>query len=138
MKSEVSAALAGVEEASLLTGFLREYLRYAKSVDSRALTNTTTTTDEASKLSATTSTAVRHEKLNGADLLVFGAQDADADGEGGDASGKLLPLSLKADKGVSRTKVLKGTGQVVQRSKREMGYLRRKAVGKYTFERLVV
>lgn len=138
MKSEVSAALAGVEEASLLTGFLREYLRYAKSVDTRALTNTNTATDEVSKLPATTSTAVRHEKLNGADLLVFGAQDADGDGEGGDASGKLLPLSLKADKGVSRTKVLKGTGQVVQRSKREMGYLKRKAVGKYTFERLVV
>lgn len=140
MKSEVSAALAGVEEASLLTGFLREYLRYAKSVGSRALTSTATATatDEVTKLPATTSTAVRHEKLNGADLLVFGAQDADADGEGGDASGKLLPLSLKADKGVSRTKVLKGTGQVVQRSKREMGYLRRKAVGKYTFERLVV
>ncbi|KAL4862212.1 hypothetical protein BDV12DRAFT_179090 [Aspergillus spectabilis] len=132
MKSEVSAALAGVEEATLLSGFLREYLRYAKSVDSRTH-KTVTATDEKSA----TTTSVRHEKLNGADLLVFGAQDEDGEGDG-DASGKLLPLSLKANKDVSRTKVLKSTGKVVQRSKREMGYLRRKAVGKYTFERLVV
>ncbi|KAI9375601.1 hypothetical protein BJX61DRAFT_493515 [Aspergillus egyptiacus] len=132
MKTEVSAALAGVEEATFLTGILREYIRYAKSVDSR--TAYLTTTDDKSPI---TSTSIRHEKLNGADLLVYGAQDEDGDGEG-DASGKLLPLSLKAAKDVSRTKVLKSTGKVVQRSKREMGYLRRKAAGKYTFERLVL
>lgn len=147
MKSEVSAALAGVEEATLLTGFLREYIRYAASVDSRHLVSAA---DEPSSSSganaAPSSTSVRHEKVNGADLLVFGAQDEDGLGQAGvgaglgdgDASGKLLPLSLKADKDVSKTKVLRGTGRVVQRSKREMGYLRRKAVGKYTFERLVV
>ncbi|KAL4807519.1 hypothetical protein BDV18DRAFT_102825 [Aspergillus unguis] len=134
MKSEVSAALAGVEEATHLSGILREYIRYAKSVDAKPLI-----ADEPST-AAPSSTSVRHEKLNGADLLVFGAQDdaglgADADG---DASGRLLPLSLKAGKDVSKTKVLKGTGKVVQRSKREMGYLRRKAVGKYTFERLLI
>ncbi|KAL4998550.1 hypothetical protein BDV10DRAFT_166802 [Aspergillus recurvatus] len=140
MKSEVSAALAGVEEATLLTGVLREYLRYAKSVtsDSRSLISSASAlTDDASNV-APSSTSVRHEKLNGADLLVFGAQDDDADGGDGDASGKLLPLSLKAAKDVSKTKVLKGSGRVVQRSKREIGYLRRKAVGKYTFERLVL
>ncbi|KAL4786948.1 hypothetical protein BJX76DRAFT_320156 [Aspergillus varians] len=142
MKSEVSAALAGVEEATALSGILREYLRYAKSVDAdSSLTSTSNalaTTDDSARLPAVSSTAIRHEKLNGADLLVFGAQDGDAVDGDGDASGKLLPLSLKAGKGVSRTKVLKGSGKVVQRSKREMGYLRRKAVGKYTFERLVV
>ncbi|KAL4949885.1 hypothetical protein BDW69DRAFT_173370 [Aspergillus filifer] len=135
MKTEIGAALAGVEEATFLSGILREYLRYAKSVDSSAHTHLTTTDDNL----PATSTSVRHEKLNGADLLVFGAHDEDGEGAAdGDASGKLLPLSLKATKDVSRTKVLKGTGKVVQRSKREMGYLRRKAVGKYTFERLVV
>ncbi|KAL4903294.1 hypothetical protein BDW74DRAFT_157031 [Aspergillus multicolor] len=133
MKSEVSAALAGVEEATLLTGMLREYLRYARSVTSN---NAKAKKDDAN--AAPSSTSVRYEKLNGADLLVFGAQDEDGEGGDGDASGKLLPLSLKAAKDVSRTKVLKGSGKVVQRSKREMGYLRRKAVGKYTFERLVV
>ncbi|KAL5332585.1 hypothetical protein BJX70DRAFT_383768 [Aspergillus crustosus] len=133
MKSEVSAALAGVEEATLLTGYLREYLRYANSADSRSHNAITATASDEN----TSSSAVRVEKLNGADLLVFGAQDIDGEGDG-DASGKLLPLSLKANQDVSRTKVLKGTGKVVQRSKREMGYLRRKAAGKYTFERLVV
>ncbi|KAL4916622.1 hypothetical protein BDW62DRAFT_104412 [Aspergillus aurantiobrunneus] len=136
LKSEVSAALAGVEESSFLTGILREYLRYANSVDSH--TRTLPSRDENSNLPPTTSTSVRHEKLNGADLLVFGAHDEDGPGGEGDPSGKLLPLSLKAAKDVSKTKVLKGSGKVVQRSKREMGYLRRKAVGKYTFERLVV
>ncbi|KAL4768193.1 hypothetical protein BDW60DRAFT_198337 [Aspergillus nidulans var. acristatus] len=140
MKSEVSAALAGVEEATLLTGILREYLRYAKSVtnDSRSLTSSASALPDDALNAAPSSTSVRHEKLNGAELLVFGAQDDDADGGDGDASGKLLPLSLKAAKDVSKTKVLKGTGKVVQRSKREIGYLRRKAVGKYTFERLVL
>ncbi|KAL4976860.1 hypothetical protein BDW66DRAFT_166160 [Aspergillus desertorum] len=140
MKSEVSAALAGVEEATLLTGILREYLRYATSVtsDPRSLTSSASALAEDASNAAPSSTLVRHEKLNGADLLVFGAQDDDADGRDGDASGKLLPLSLKAAKDVSKTKVLKGSGKVVQRSKREIGYLRRKAVGKYTFERLVL
>ncbi|KAL6234581.1 hypothetical protein BDW75DRAFT_211975 [Aspergillus navahoensis] len=140
MKSEVSAALAGVEEATLLTGILREYLRYAKSVtsDSRSLTSSASGLADDASNAAPSSTSVRHEKLNGADLLVFGAQDEDVDGGDGDASGKLLPLSLKAAKDVSKTKVLKGSGRVVQRSKREIGYLRRKAVGKYTFERLVL
>ncbi|KAL2808246.1 hypothetical protein BJX63DRAFT_40757 [Aspergillus granulosus] len=132
MKSEVSAALAGVEEATLLTGILREYLRYSTSVESRPKHLTVgATADE----STTSSTSIRHEKLNGADLLIYGAQDEDGEG---DVSGKLLPLSLKAVKGVSKTKVLKGSGKVVERSRREMGYLRRKAAGKYTFERLVV
>ncbi|KAL3496207.1 hypothetical protein BJX62DRAFT_232715 [Aspergillus germanicus] len=132
MKSEVSAALAGVEEATMLTGILREYLRYSTSVESRPKH---LATGAAADESAPSSTSIRHERLNGADLLIYGAQDEDGEG---DSSGKLLPLSLKAVKGVSRTKVLKGSGRVVERSKREMGYLRRKAAGKYTFERLVV
>jgi hypothetical protein len=114
----------------MLTGILREYLRYSTSVESRPK-HLTTGADE----TAPSSTSIRQEKLNGADLLIYGAQDEDGEG---DASGKLLPLSLKAVRGVSRTKVLKGSGKVVERSKREMGYLRRKAAGKYTFERLVV
>ncbi|KAL3467713.1 hypothetical protein BJX64DRAFT_247234 [Aspergillus heterothallicus] len=133
MRSEVSAALAGVEEATMLTGILREYLRYSMSVESRPKHPTAVgaNADEVT----TSSTSIRHEKLNGADLLIYGAQDEDGEG---DASGKLLPLSLKAVKGVSKKKVLKGSGKVVERSRREMGYLRRKAAGKYTFERLVV
>ncbi|PYH45600.1 uncharacterized protein BP01DRAFT_318938 [Aspergillus saccharolyticus JOP 1030-1] len=152
IKSEISAALAGVEEATYLTGILREYLRYTNSVKATA---TASTADSSSALlpasaaaAAATATAadehqplsntnIRYEKLNGADLVVFGPVD---DEEGtADASGKLLPLSLKAPvTDVSKTKVKKETGEVKNRSSREIGYLRRKAVGKYSFERLFV
>ncbi|PLB51265.1 hypothetical protein P170DRAFT_455498 [Aspergillus steynii IBT 23096] len=160
MKSEVSAALAGVEEAAYLTGILREYIRYTNNVhslatpstrgkasipsssshDNTTTTTTTTTTNTdlqpASDAEPPLSTRVRHEKLNGADLMVFGAGDEGA--EDGDAAGKLLPLSLKGANDVSRTKVKKSTGEVKARSHREIGYLKRKAVGKYSFERLIV
>ncbi|KKK15410.1 hypothetical protein P175DRAFT_0560892 [Aspergillus ochraceoroseus IBT 24754] len=146
MKSEVSAALAGVEEATFLTGILREYIRYAQqSAATSSVSVVPSHLDHAvSQAVASSNTAIRREKLNGADLLVFGgaaagaAPDEDGDGLDADASGKLLPLSLRAASDVSKTKVIKATGKVVQRSKREIGYLRRKAAGKYTFERLVL
>lgn len=142
MKSEISAALAGVEEATYIKGILREFIRYAGTVVPAAN-------------AAETSTAVDHhddglprvkrEKLNGADLLTFAIPE---DGYG-EVSGKMLPLSLKAGsfggsggsgagEVVSRTKVKPTTGEVKQRTSREIGYLRRKAVGKYSFERLIV
>lgn len=137
MKSEVSAALAGVEEATYLKGILREFIRYA---------GTAISDDESARAAAAAAAAaaarVKHEKLNGADLMVF----APADSGDGDPSGKMLPLSLKATAPgsigeggeVSKTKVKKSTGEVKTRSSREIGYLRRKQVGKYSFERLIV
>lgn len=135
MKSEVSAALAGVEEACYVKGILREYLRFANQV-----TTTTATTSDTQVNRDTTpapSHFIRHEKVNGADVIVFTAPGEDGDGEVG---GKMLPLSLKAGaaSNVSLTKVKKSTGQVKTRSNREIGYLKRKAVGKYSFERLLV
>ncbi|PYH96945.1 hypothetical protein BO71DRAFT_481624 [Aspergillus ellipticus CBS 707.79] len=136
MKSEISAALAGVEEATYLKGILHEYLRYANSAIRSA---TTTVSVDASGAETPASALVRHEKLNGADLMVFGAPEEGDEGFDGDATGKLLPLSLKAASNeVSKTKIKLSTGEVKTRSSREIGYLRRKAVGKYSFERLVV
>ena len=82
------------------------------------------------------SSHIRHEKLNGADLLVFTTAGAEEE----DGSDKMLPLSLKASSAadVEKTKVKQSTGEVQTRSNREIGYLRRKAVGKYAFERLIV
>lgn len=140
MKSEVSAALAGVEEATYLKGVLREYLRFADQV----ATHTAAAGDAVTKVhgeDVDTSSAhpVRHEKLNGADLIVFTRPGEGEDGYGEDANGKMLPLSLKPPStDVSRTKVNKSTGESKSRSSREIGYLRRKAVGKYSFERLLV
>jgi hypothetical protein len=138
MKSEISAALAGVEEATYLRGILREYLRFADQVATPAAT----AADAVAKIDDETSASsnlVRYEKLNGADLVVFGRPGEGEDGYDGDAGGKMLPLSLKpATADVSRTKINKSTGESKSRTSREIGYLRRKAVGKYSFERLLV
>lgn len=158
LKSEISAALAGVEEATYLSGILREYLRFADRVTStgsskksnnkqddnentkKSKKNRVPATSSAVERSATPdlptpSPLVQHEKLNGADLIVFAPPDA------ADDEDKLLPLSLAppaALTDVSKSKIKKSTGEIKPRSNREIGYLRRKAVGKYSFERLVV
>ncbi|KAF7596777.1 hypothetical protein BBP40_000205 [Aspergillus hancockii] len=134
MKSEISAALAGVEEASYLKGVLGEYLRYTESVAKSAKS---AAAQKPKDNEEPTSALVRFEKLNGAELMVF--RSGEEEGFEGDACGKMLPLSLKAASSeVSKKKVKKSTGEVKNRSNREIGYLRRKAVGKYSFERLVV
>lgn len=150
MKSEISAALAGVEEATYIKGILREFIRYAGTVvpaaNAAAETSTTAVVQDHHHDDALPH--VKREKLNGADLLRFAIPE---DGYG-EVSGKMLPLSLKAGSFggsgtgtgtgdgdvVSRTKVKPMTGEVKQRTSREIGYLRRKAVGKYSFERLIV
>ncbi|KAF9892404.1 hypothetical protein FE257_001512 [Aspergillus nanangensis] len=137
LKCEISAALAGIEETTYLKGMLREYLLYTENVQ-RSLSGKKMSADEERQREETISTLIRHEKLNGADLMVFPSAD-DLEGYEGDPTGKMLPLSLKAPSNdVSRTKVKKSTGEVKTRSIREIGHLRRKAAGKYAFERLVV
>ncbi|KAK2754588.1 hypothetical protein FQN54_006989 [Arachnomyces sp. PD_36] len=159
MKSEISAALAGVEEASYLKGILREFIRCAGTGSEP----TSKQTEQAATNQQTRRRGVvKHEKLNGADLLTFPTgtgMDIDDGGSENDIpsavdDGRLLPLSLKMshsqensgnaasanDEGsiISKTKVQKSTGEVVNRSSREIGYLKRKAVGKYSFERIIV
>lgn len=140
MKSEVSAALAGVEEASYMKGVLREYLRFADQVVTpKSAANDAITTADGDAATPAPSHLVRYEKVNGADLMVFTRPGEGEDGYEGDAGGKMLPLSLKpTSTDVSRTKVKKSTGEIKARSNREVGYLHRKAVGKYSFERLLV
>jgi hypothetical protein len=138
MKSEISAALAGVEEATYLKGILREYLRFTNSFTHPSAKGKMGDVATQAESQETSSGLVRYEKLNGADLMVFGLPEGD-EGYDIDASGKMLPLSLKAPTtDVSKTKVKKSTGEVKTRSSREIGYLRRKAAGKYSFEKLLV
>ncbi|KAJ5371346.1 uncharacterized protein N7496_007438 [Penicillium cataractarum] len=139
MKSEVSAALAGVEEATYLKGILREYLRFADQVADASATSTDAVAKIDDSATRAPSHLIRYEKLNGADLMVFTRPEEGEEGFDGDASGKILPLSLKPPSSdVSRTKVLNSTGEIKARTSREVGYLRRKAAGKYSFERLVI
>ncbi|PGH13857.1 hypothetical protein AJ79_03425 [Helicocarpus griseus UAMH5409] len=177
MKSEISAALVGVEEATYLKGILREFVRYAET----ATTSTTSTANTVSNVPVDAAndgqnTAVtdvtdpsvargsrlkRKERHNGAEILIYDTEDVHGAGGTFVSDTQMLPLSLKRVPGqgvggvsaaaggaavgadatagdeVSRKKIRK-TGEVVQRSEREMGYLRRKAVGKYSFERIIV
>jgi hypothetical protein len=138
MKSEVSAALAGVEEATYLKGILREYLSFASQAATSAKPTDATNGTVSEATAAPESQLVRHEKLNGADLMVFTLPGEGEDGYDGDASGKMLPLSLKPTSGDVSLSKKKSTGETKARSSREIGYLRRKAVGQYSFEKLVV
>jgi hypothetical protein len=139
MKSEVSAALAGVEEATYLKGILREYLRFADQVADASAASTDAVAKVDDSAARAPSHLIRYEKLNGADLMVFARPEEGEEGFDGDASGKILPLSLKPPSAdVSRTKIMNATGEVKARTSREVGYLRRKAAGKYSFERLVI
>ena len=141
MKSEISAALAGVEEATFLKGVLGEYMSFTDTFLSNKDKNSSRKSAKAHAKAyarAKRSQLVRKEKLNGADLLVFTSVGGE-DGLDGDSADKVLPLSLKAPAAeVSQSKVQKSTGEVKQRSGREIGLLRRKQVGKYSFERLYV
>ncbi|KAJ5718401.1 hypothetical protein N7488_004047 [Penicillium malachiteum] len=138
MRSEISATLGGVEEATYLKGIMREYLRFADQV---VVSNTSGGKANATKVveesTPKPSHLIRHEKINGADLLVY-APPEEGDDEG-DTSGKMLPLSMKpVSNEVSRTKVKKSTGEIKARSNREISYLRRKKAGKYSFEKLLI
>ncbi|KAJ5525309.1 hypothetical protein N7494_011959 [Penicillium frequentans] len=139
MRSEISATLGGVEEATYLKGILREYLRFADQVTTPKSTGGNAVAKVEKEPTPGPSHLVRHEKVNGADLLVFARPGESEDGYDGDASGKMLPLSMKpVSTDVSRTKVKKSTGESKARSNREISYMRRKEVGKYSFERLLV
>ncbi|KAK2798307.1 hypothetical protein FQN50_008863 [Emmonsiellopsis sp. PD_5] len=168
MKSEISAALAGIEEATYLKGILREFIRYAETATAPTTATTTAAagTDVVTSTTTTTTAAAaavtphghrlkRREYQNGAKILIYD-NDANHTAEGGlHSDTQMLPLSLKrvaasqesatmamvgveGGEEVSETKVRKTTGEVLQRSKREVGYLKSKAVGKYSFERIVI
>lgn len=137
LKSEVSAALGGSEESNYLKGILREFLRFTEATQKHA------PADANAKLDRDTtpgpSNLIHYEKLNGADLMVFTPPGEGEDGYDVDASGKMLPLSMKpTTEKVSKTKIKKSTGETKARTSREIGYLNRKAAGRYSFERLLI
>ncbi|EEP80077.1 predicted protein [Uncinocarpus reesii 1704] len=128
MKSEVSAALAGVEEATYLKGILREFIRCcetAKDISQRQPSK------RARKQSRDVGLRIkRTEQVNGAKILVY---DKTTDQSGLlNTDTKILPLSLKmtgqsddaAGEEPSKTKVVKSTGEVKKRTFRDIGYLK--------------
>jgi hypothetical protein len=111
MKAEISAALEGVEEATYLRGMLGEVLLYANSYGT---------------------SQVKREGDKGGQRTITTIPPAEKDG-----LGNALPLGLKANQGVGTTKVGAG-GELIKRSKRDIGRLKDMKVPKYSFERIVI
>lgn len=161
MKSEISAALAGIEEATFLKGMFREFIRCCEttapssSSSSSGRAKSRKTSKEIQATSTHDPRIKRTERHNGAKIIVY---DSNSNNNNNTSSinpddesvgnSKMLPLSLKMDDEVpgvgivgddhTKTKIRKRTGEIKTRSSREMGYLKRKAVGKYSFERIVI
>ncbi|KAM0805063.1 hypothetical protein BDR22DRAFT_926324 [Usnea florida] len=113
MKAEISAALEGIEEATYLKGMLGEMLLCGKDTLKSSVTHTGSTEVLLSALpSKPTSVALN-------------------------ADSQLLPLGLKPTPVVSTTKVGAG-GELIKRSKRDIGRLKSKMVGKYSFDQIIV
>lgn len=114
MKAEISAALEGIEEATYLKGLLGQILLYGK-----------------------TATVSQGKPSNflGANQNPTQIQSMPVDGAG--IESRALPLGLKAAQGVPTKKVGIG-GELIERSRRDIGRLKLRMVGKYSFDRIVI
>ena len=114
MKAEISAALEGIEEATYLKGMLGEVLLCGK--DSLNL-------------------SVKQSRSNEAQLPTLPTKPKTiALNEEGP---QLLPLGLTIAPVISTTKVGAG-GELMKRSRRDIGRLKSRMVGKYSFDRIVI
>ena len=113
MKAEISAALEGIEEATYLKGMLGEMLLCGK--DSLK-----------SSVKQSGSTEVQLSALPSKPMSVALNEDS-----------QLLPVGLKPTPVVSTIKIGAG-GELIKRSKRDIGRLKSKMVGKYSFDRIMV
>lgn len=113
MKAEISAALEGIEEATYLKGMLGEMLLCGKD---------------------SLKSSVKH---NGSTEVQLSALPLKPVSVALNEDSQLLPLGLKPTPVVSTTKVGAG-GELIKRSKRDIGRLKSKMVGKYSFDRIIV
>lgn len=114
MKAEISAALEGIEEATYLKGLLGQILLYGKN--------------------AKLSQGKTHKSL-GANQKPLQIQSIPMDGTGIESSA--LPLGLKVAQWVPAKKVGAG-GELIERSRRDIGRLKSRMVGEYSFDRIVI
>ena len=122
MNAEISAALEGVEEATYLRNMLGEVLLYAASYETSLEKKET---DRQKKMMMKAPAAGQQRTIITAPM---------------DETGGLrnaLPLGLKANQEVEPTKVGAG-GEVMERTRRDIGRLKDRGVPKYSFERILV
>lgn len=108
MKAEVSAALEGIEEAAYLQGMLSEFLLYAKNASP-----TPAIPRKLIKLDKPVEVSLEETRKN------------------------VLPLGMKGPRHISSTKIGAG-GEMKTRTLRDIGRLKSRQVGKYSFERIVL
>ena len=114
MKAEISAALEGIEESTYLKGMLGEILLCGKgSLDSSVIQSRSNEPQVPAPPAKPMTIALDEEDF------------------------QLLPLGLKVAPIVSTTKVGAG-GELIRRSKRDIGRLKSKMVGKYSFDRIMI
>ncbi|KAF7506809.1 hypothetical protein GJ744_011421 [Endocarpon pusillum] len=127
LKSEISLALAGIEEATYLKGVIQEVLRYGNAATSNQALPTDSPFHQFEK---PTREIVAIMKANTGSM----EEQSRCIREGP----SLLPLSLDLENSVSKTKKRKGGGETVERSARELQYLKSRNIGRYSFERLIL
>lgn len=126
MKAEISAALEGIEEAVYLKGMLAEVLLCGK----EALSSSSSPSKIARGGATTAAAATLPSRNKNVPPQTMALPTVES-------SSNALPLGLKLDQKVSLTKVGAG-GELIGRSKRDIGRLKSKMVGKYSFERIVL
>lgn len=142
MQSEVAAALAGIEEAAYMKGIVGEFIRYGSRLKKSppAPKNIVSTVSMSAKETNGQYTTIQdgsRARVN-REYDTFGKLwETYTFPKAGEEDGKMLPLSLNTPgSDVSQTKVQKLTGEVQQRTKREIAYLRRQAVPDYSVVRV--
>ena len=127
LKTEISLALAGIEEATYLKGVLQEMVRYGSAAGNTEVLSTDPTMHRFGESVTETGRLVRRYAVRleeqGQDLY---------------EQPPLLPLSLAVENTVTKTKKRKGGGEDITRSARELQYLKNRSLGRYSFERLIV
>jgi hypothetical protein len=132
LKLEVSAALEGIQEAIYLRGLLTETVKYGNSVQKAVgeAASNKATPHKGVPSKDTPSKATPHRRSAKGNKAIRKLQLPDGENQ-------MLPLGLGTKHGVSSTKVVAG-GEIVTRSKREIGHLVSQRVGAYSLERIVV
>lgn len=122
LKSEISLALVGIEEATYLRGVLQEMVRYGS-----AMVPTDSPLHRLGEPVAETGRLIRVH-----------TEPMEEQGHNVHEPSSLLPLSLTVENKVTKTKKRKGQGEVIKRSGRELQYLKNRNIGRYSFERLIL
>lgn len=114
MKAEISAALEGIEEATYLKGMLGEILLCGKN-----------SLQSSAKMSRSDHAQLASLPIKPMTIVLNEDESC------------VLPLGLKPAAVVSRIKVGAG-GELIRRSARDIGRLKSKTVGKYSFDRITI